>query len=126
VPLNSKQKGARGERMFRDELREAGFHGEGEDATIRGCQNAGRGAGGTVAPDVIAPLLARFHWEVKFREKGTPRQAYIQAKADALAKQIPIVGFKKNHADWLVCLSLEDFFEICRNLPPEWLRGLED
>ena len=35
MSINTKQKGARGERMFRDELRAAGFHGEGEDATIR-------------------------------------------------------------------------------------------
>ncbi len=123
MTINSRQKGARGERMFRDELREAGFHGEGDEATIRGCQNAGRGIGGTAAPDVIVPLMARLHWEIKFREKGSPRQAHEQAKRDAMPSQIPIVGFKKNHSDWLVCMSLEDFFEVCRQLPAEWLRS---
>lgn len=125
MTVNSRQKGARGERMFRDELRAAGWHGDGEDATIRGCQNAGRGAGGTAAPDVIVPLLARFHWEIKFRERGNPRQALEQAVSDACREQIPIVGFKKSYADWIVCLSLENFFEICRQLPAEWLRGKE-
>tara|TARA_Y100000034_G_scaffold134519_1_gene203173 strand:- start:1190 stop:1561 length:372 start_codon:yes stop_codon:yes gene_type:complete len=119
--MNSRQKGARGERMFRDELRAAGFHGEGELATIRGCQNAGRGAGGTAAPDVIVPMMAKFHWEIKFREKGTPRQALEQAGGDSKPGQIPVVGFKKNYAGWIVCLSLEDFFEVCRQLPTEWL-----
>ena len=76
-------------------------------------------------PDVIVPLLARFHWEIKFRERGNPRQALEQAVSDACREQIPIVGFKKSYADWIVCLSLENFFEICRQLPAEWLRGKE-
>ena len=54
--MNSRQKGARGERMWRDELREAGF------TARRGQQFAG----GTDSPDVICEELNNLHMEVKF------------------------------------------------------------
>ena len=123
MSINSRRKGAVAERKFRDQLREHGFHGEGDDATIRGCQNAGRGKGGTVAPDVICPLLGKFHFEVKHREKGSVRDAYGQATRDAVEGQTPVYAFKRNHSPWLVCMSLEDFFDILRNTDTEYIRG---
>ena len=76
MSINSRRKGAVAERKFRDQLREHGFHGEGDDATIRGCQNAGRGKGGTVAPDVICPLLGKFHFEVEMNLLGSEAITY--------------------------------------------------
>ena len=49
--MNSRQKGARGERMFRDMFREAGFEAR------RGQQFSG----GTDSPDVVVPALPDFH-----------------------------------------------------------------
>ena len=53
--VNSRAKGCRGERMWRDELREAGF------TARRGQQFAG----GTDSPDVICEELKNLHMEVK-------------------------------------------------------------
>ena len=54
--MNSRAKGARGERLWRDELRKEGF------TARRGQQFAG----GTDSPDVICEELKWLHQEVKF------------------------------------------------------------
>ena len=116
VSINSRQKGARSEREFASKLREEGW----DTCTIRGCQNAGRGAGGTAAPDVICEDLSAFHIEVKNRQKGSTREGYEQASRDAEPNQMPVYAFKKNNAPWLICLSLEDFMKITRELDEEF------
>ena len=110
--INSRRKGAAAERAFRDELREAGY----SDA-IRGCQHSAVGADGGTAPDVRCDSLNKFHFEVKHRERGVTRDGLAQAKRDADAGQIPVFAFRRNHAPWLVAMSLEDFFKLVRELP---------
>ena len=56
--MNSRAKGARGERMWRDELRSA----FGDSGIRRGQQFSGLGD----SPDVVCPCLPDIHWEVKF------------------------------------------------------------
>jgi hypothetical protein len=113
--INSRRKGAAAERAFRDELRDAGY----EDA-IRGCQHSAIGADGGAAPDVKCDSLNRFHIEVKHRERGCTRDGYNQAKRDASEEQIPTFAFRKNYTEWLVCVSLKDFFKMVREMPKEF------
>lgn len=104
--MNSRAKGCRGEREWRDQLREAGY------------ANARRGqqfAGGTDSPDVICPELPGFHFEVKRVEAGNPYKWITQAIRDSrIANLIPVVAHKRNNCDWLVILRAEDFFKIVK------------
>lgn len=107
--MNSRQKGARGERLWRDVLRAQGFE------AIRGCQNAGRFAGGQEAPDVICNLP--FHFEVKFVEKLNVSNAIAQATRDANEK-FPVVAHKKSREDWLVTMDANLFFQMVKGEIP--------
>ena len=106
--MNSRDKGARGERKWRDQLREAGFK------AIRGCQHSARDADGTEAPDVICPSLPGIHHEVKFVEKLNVQNAMDQAIRDAKEHQIPVVAHKKKNCDWLVTVRADDWFRIIK------------
>ncbi len=104
MPINSRQKGARGEREWRDQLRNEGF-----DAR-RGQQFSG----GADSPDVICESLPSIHWEVKRVERGNPYDWMMQAKRDAGDSKMPIVAHKRNGEDWLCIISAEDFFQLIR------------
>lgn len=100
--VNSRAKGKRGELLWRDILREAGW----SDAR-RGQQFAG----GTESPDVVGGP-AGFHCEVKLRENHAPWDAMAQAEHDAGDGEIPYVAMKRNHKPWLVVLRAEDFLRL--------------
>ena len=101
--INSSAKGKRGERQWRDKLREHGF-----DAR-RGQQYQG----GPDSPDVVCEELP-IHWEVKHTEHLRLREAYGQACLEAEHPQIPVVAHRSNRDDWLVTLSADDFLTIIR------------
>lgn len=100
---NSRAKGCRGEREWRDQLREAGFHAR------RGQQFSG----GTDSPDVICPSLPSIHFEVKRTEALSIYTAMSQACDDAGSK-MPVVAHKRNNRQWLVILTAKDFLNILR------------
>jgi Holliday junction resolvase len=102
--INSRSKGARGERMWRDELRAAGF------TARRGQQFAG----GTDSPDVVVEELKGLHQEVKFVESLNLIAATEQAKRDGGGKPW-IVAHKKNRTPWLVTMDAELFFRLMRD-----------
>lgn len=102
--MNSRDKGARGERLWRDLLREAGW-----SEARRGQQFAG----GTDSPDVVGGPEG-WHPEVKFVQALNVREAYAQATRDAKGKK-PYVAWKKNNQPWLVVLSADDFFSLLPN-----------
>jgi hypothetical protein len=102
--MNSRAKGCRGEREWRDQLREAGFL-----KARRGQQFSG----GTDSPDVVCPELPDVHFEVKRVESGNPYNWHDQAKCDAGAK-IPVVAHKRNGRRWLVILEAGHFLDILR------------
>jgi hypothetical protein len=104
MPINSRQKGARGEREWRDQLRNEGF-----DAR-RGQQFSG----GSDSPDVICDSLPGIHWEVKRVERGNPYDWIMQAKRDAGDSKMPIVAHKRNGQDWLCIIRANDFFQLIR------------
>ena len=102
--MNVRQKGKRGERLWRDELNAFGFTG-----SFRGAQQYM--GGGVENPDVVCPTLPDIHWEVKFTESLNVRKAMEQAINDSEGQKTPIVAWKKNNADWLVVMKADDFLK---------------
>lgn len=113
MAVNSKQKGARFERSLARIFREYGY----DDArrTAQYCGNTGD------ASDVVG--LPGLHIEAKHQETMRLYEWMSQAKRDAEAggeNRLPAVFHKKNNADILVTMRLEDFMNIYR----EWEAGL--
>ena len=106
VYMNAKQKGKRGERLWRDELNSHGYTGSVRDGQ--------QGNGGSADhPDVVAPMMPKTHWEVKFTQNLNVRKAMQQAIDDSAGSgKQPIVAWKKNNADWLVVMRAEDWFKL--------------
>ena len=101
--MNSRQKGKRGERAWRDELRAQGY-----DAR-RGQQFCGS----PDSPDVVCASLPWAHFEVKAVERLNIEEAMVQARRDAGAK-VPFVAHKRNFCGWLVTMNAEAFFRLVR------------
>jgi hypothetical protein len=105
MPINSRAKGARGERAFRDELREAGYLKS--FRTQQYCGTAGDS-------DVTAPELPEIHFEVKFTEKGNPYIWVSQAEANAKPNQFRVVAHRRKQERWIAIMPMSDFLEILR------------
>jgi hypothetical protein len=102
--MNSRQKGKRVERLWRDMLREAGFL-----KAFRGQQYCG--AAGNA--DVVCPELPSFHFEVKGVQNLNVLNAMKQAIADA-GTTTPVVAHKKNGEPWLVTMLAADWLELVK------------
>lgn len=106
--INSRQKGARGERWWRDELRAQGYQAR------RGQQFSGS----PDSPDVVCESLPWAHFEVKAVERLNIYDAMEQALGDCGAK-VPFVIHKRNFRRGLVVMTTETFFQFLRgDLPP--------
>jgi Holliday junction resolvase len=103
MPINSRSKGARGERLWRDELRALGFQAS------RGQQFSGS----PDSPDVACPSLPGIHFEVKCVEALNLRDAMAQAVRDARGK-MAVVAHKRNHGEWLVTMRSCEWFNLLR------------
>lgn len=99
--MNANQKGKRGEREWRDELRAQGY-----DAR-RGQQFSGS----PDSPDVVSSLPV--HFEVKRTEALRLRDAVAQAEGDARGKPWAI-AHRWNEGPWLVVMKSEDWFKAIR------------
>lgn len=106
--INSRQKGKRGERSWRDFLIQHGYHAR------RGQQYSGDKS----SPDVICNELHEyFHCEVKTAEQLNLYKAIEQAYTDCPEGKLRYIAHKKNGKDWLVTMTAEDWIkmvEICR------------
>lgn len=98
MTINSRSKGARGERELAEFLRGFGIEAR------RGQQFHG----GVDSPDVVCDGLPGFHLECKRVEAGNPYNWLAQSERDAGAK-VPLVVHKRNRQDWIVILNLSDF-----------------
>lgn len=112
MAINSRSKGARFERLLASKFREYGY----DDArrTAQYCGNTGDAA------DVVG--LPGIHVEAKHAEAMRLYEWMSQAKRDAEAgggKSLPAVFHKKNHAEILVTMELEDWINLYR----EWEAG---
>ena len=104
----SRDKGKRGERMWRDLLRAFGFK-----KAYRTQQFSGKSPDGS-SGDVQCPELPSIHWEVKNVEAFRLWASMEQAMRDKAAGQIPVVAHTKNDYGFVVILPAEDFLNILR------------
>ena len=102
--MNSRQKGKRVERQWRDQLREAGFL-----KAFRGQQYCG--AAGNA--DVVCPELPSMHFEVKGVQNLNVLAAMKQAINDC-GDKTPVVAHKKNGEPWLVTMLAADWLELVK------------
>ena len=110
--IKSKDKGARFERELASIFREYGYDSR---RTAQYCGNTGD------ASDVVG--LNGIHIEAKHQEKMHLYGWIAQAKRDAKASgNIPVVFHKKNYAEILVTMTLDDFMTIYR----EWEAGVNN
>ena len=100
MAVNSKQKGARFERLLASKLREYGYE----------CRRGQQYCGANGDADVVG--LPYIHIEAKHQERMCLYDWMEQAKSDARPGEYPVVFHKKNNADILVTLGFEDFMEI--------------
>jgi Holliday junction resolvase len=97
--LNSREKGARGERELAEVLRKYGYE------TRRGQQYSG--ANGDA--DVVG--LPSVHIECKRVEKLNIYDAMAQSIRDARENETPVVMHRRDKRYWLVTMTLKDFME---------------
>lgn len=104
MAVNSKQKGARFERLLASKFREYGYNAR---RTAQYCGNTGD------ASDVVG--LPFLHIEAKNQERMQLYDWMSQAKRDATASGkdvFPVVFHKKNNCNILVTLEFDDFMQI--------------
>jgi Holliday junction resolvase len=102
--INSKQKGARFERLLASRFRDQGYEAR---RTAQYCGNTGD------ASDVVG--LPGIHVEAKHAEQMRLYEWMSQAKRDAEGTgRLPAVFHKKNNAEILVTMELDTWFHLYR------------
>ena len=108
--MNSRQKGARGEREFAQELTKMGF------SARRGCQFSGS----PDSPDVVGGI-AGTHVEFKRVERLNIDNAMDQATKDC-GDNLPYVAHRKNGKQWLITLRFDDVFKFAQLVKTEGIK----
>lgn len=104
MPINSREKGKKGERELAKELRAYGYD----------CRRGEQYSGANGDADVVG--LPGIHIECKRVEKLNLYDAMAQAKHDCPSQTYPAVFHRKNNCEWLVTMSLENWMQIFK----EW------
>ena len=102
--MNSRQKGAAGERELAKKLREYGYD----------CRRGQQYSGANGDADVIG--LPGIHIECKRVERLNIDDAMLQAIRDRREGEYPAVFHRKNNHEWLVTMRLDNWIELYR----EW------
>ena len=102
--MNSRTKGAVGERELAKKLREYGYD----------CRRGQQYCGANGDADVIG--LPGIHIECKRVERLNIDDAMLQAIRDRREDEFPAVFHRKNNGKWMVTMLLDDWQEIYR----EW------
>ena len=102
--MNSRQKGAAGERELAKKLREYGYD----------CRRGQQYCGANGDADVIG--LPGIHIECKRVERLNIDDAMLQAIRDRREGEFPAVFHRKNNGKWMVTMLLDDWQEIYK----EW------
>lgn len=109
--INSRAKGAAGERELASYLREQGWQ-----KARRTQQYAGNPEGGS--GDVVCANFP-FHIEGKRCQALKPEDWMAQAKRDCPEGKIPAVFFRRNgRKEWLVILTADSVCELSRQIAP--------
>lgn len=98
--MNSRNKGAAGERELASKLRDYGYKAR------RGQQYCGANG------DADVEGLPGIHIECKRVEKLNLYDAMAQSVHDAKEGEKPAVFHRKNNHEWLVTLRLDDFMKL--------------
>lgn len=108
--MNSREKGARGERELASVLRDYGYEAR------RGQQYSG--ASGDA--DVVG--LPGIHIECKRVERLNLYDAIAQSKHDARDGEVPCVFHRKDNCKWLVTMELDDWMNMYNDttIPDDW------
>lgn len=101
MKLNSRQKGAQGEREFSKFATDRGY------SAHRGRQFSGS----SDSPDIKFIDLKGIHVEVKRVQALNIENAMQQAIRDA-GSSIPVVAHRRNGEQWKITLSASDFFDF--------------
>ena len=107
MPINSKKKGASGERELARLLQEYGYD----------CRRGQQYCGANGDADVVG--LNGIHIECKRVEKLNLYDAMGQSRRDSRPGELPAVFHRKNNCEWLVTMRLVDWIDIYR----EWESG---
>lgn len=100
--MNSRAKGAGGERELAKKLREYGYD----------CRRGVQYSGANGDADVVG--LPGIHIECKRVERLNLEDAMAQSRRDAREGEIPVVMHRKTRSPWLVTMTLEDWIEFYR------------
>lgn len=106
MSINSRQKGAAGERELANKLKEYGF----------ACRRGQQFSGASGDADVIG--LDKIHIECKRAERLNLSKAMSQSIRDCSNGNIPVVMHRKNREDWLVTMQLSQWVEFYK----EWIK----
>lgn len=98
--MNSRKKGAAGERELSHILQEYGYE----------CRRGQQYCGANGDADVVG--LPGIHIECKRVERLNISEAVRQSVRDADAAEIPAVFHRKNREGWLVTVTLDDFMKL--------------
>lgn len=98
--MNSKNKGASGERELAHKLNEYGYN----------CRRGQQYCGANGDADVVG--LPNIHIECKRVERLNIYEAVAQAKRDARDGEAPTVFHRKNNEKWLVTMELEEWIKL--------------
>ena len=101
--MNSRAKGAQGERELSKKLREYGYEAR------RGQQFSGKNGDADVVTN-----LEGIHIECKRVERLNIYDAISQSQRDAGNYEIPVVMHRKNNCEWLVTMTLDDWIDLYR------------
>lgn len=99
MAINSKAKGAKGERELAGKLRDYGYN----------CRR-GQQYNGLEGEDVVG--LDYIHIECKRVQKLNIDEALQQAKRDCKTNQLPAVFHRKNGEKWKVTMELDDWIKL--------------
>jgi hypothetical protein len=100
--INSKKKGAAGEREFSHFCQQYGYD----------CRRTAQYNGKELDSKADIVGLPGIHVEVKRVENLNIHKAMSQAVRDGHGKKIPIVAHRKNHTEWLITMRAEDWFKL--------------
>lgn len=101
--MNSRNKGAAGERELAAKLREYGYQ----------CRRGQQYSGANGDADVVG--LPGVHIECKRVEKLNLYDAMAQSVRDAKDIETPAVFHRKNNKEWLVTLRMDDFMKMYKS-----------
>lgn len=105
MPVNSRAKGARAERLLAEALREV----MGWESSRRSCQFAGRGE----TADLLVAEMPGLFIESKAVEALSIHPVMERAVREA-GKKLAVVAHKKNRTGWLITLRLEDWMAVSK------------